>query len=829
MSSGASSKAFNKRLKPCLRCKTQRRKCDRPSETSDCYRCIKSNRECIYDDGTGDAGDESIDGNLELQKLTQNVASLQESLQHMEIYLQQERFAHTNSKSNSTLEGTNMAPFNQLESPSPYATSQDSPFSVYINCSDSPLSTLQLSPIAAQTSTFSSTESANSHYTTPMDEDKEYEWELSFVDGKLRLDSSIRSFDELTAYGNALRQYLSPFAGVFNNTSFLFETIQPKSLMPMIIRVVSKRSLNRQWNKLLTNNASMWNKYHFMLKRHHPAVLLAAAGKEPPISCIDELVRNYFTCYNPGLPMIHAPSYMAEYETVVRPNPTKHAITMAFCCCMCASTCRHLTYNNYERRILADYFYDRAVDALGDFFDDPDRRLETLMTINFLAQYHQIMLRITEARKWCTIGYMIAKDLYQEYESHQKEQPQFNESTTGTATSIKDPSSPYSMASTATATSSSSSNSSASSSSLPSTPTPTPTLPEEYSTTSTHHHCQSSTIHTAISSKPLESKYLPELTPVTTDRNLAMFRRHYVMSICSQKVLDLLLDHNPATWDMLSSRPILYLEDECEMTYTFIGIYNKSLQLLTHPVVLELKEQTHRMQLGEKAKVTLELILRFDQVYKDWWKSLPPEFRLCEQDPADVACRPLIEKCPNPMQLIVFLLAVIHKAEANIALTKPSNQYTVSEDTNYGLLRAIQERALNDAYECVESLTLALKRLESNKLFCIFTSDLLLWVSDLMCTLSASPSQAVKSRAQRRLTESLLELRNVRFMEGNLVPPALSPLAFMNSTEKSTSSTLPSLLKSDNLSFNVMELYQEYTLPGLAFGYDILRMASESE
>ncbi|CAO3595651.1 unnamed protein product [Absidia cylindrospora] len=548
-----------------------------------------------------------------------------------------------------------------------------------------------------------------------MDEDKEYEWELSFVDGKLRLDSPIRSFDELTAYGNALRQYLSPFAGVFNNTAFLFETIQPKSLMPMIIQVVSRKSLNRQRTKLLTDNASMWNKYHFMLKRHHPAVLLAAAGKEPPISCIDELVRNYFTCYNPGLPMIHAPSYMAEYETVVRPNPTQHAITMAFCCCMCASTCRHLPYNNYERRILADYFYDRAVDLLGDFFDDPDRRLETLMTINFLTQYHQIMLRVAEARKWCTIGYMIAKELYREYESHRNEQPSSNGPTTSTdtATSIKDPSSPYSVASTTSFTSSSTS-----SSSLPSTPTPT--LPPEYSTTSsTHQHSQSSTIRTAISSKPLESKYLPELTPITTDRDRAMFRRHYVMSICSQKVLDLILDHNPATWDMLSSRPILYLEDECEMTYTFIGVYNKSLQLLAHPVVLELKEQIHRMQLGEKAKVTLELILRFDQVYKDWWKSLPPEFRLCVEDPADVACRPLIEKCPNQMQLIVFLLAVIHKAEANIALTKPSNQYTVSEDTNYGLLRAIQERALNDAYECVESLTLALKRLESNKIFCI--------------------------------------------------------------------------------------------------------------
>lgn len=125
------------------------------------------------------------------------------------------------------------------------------------------------------------------------------------------------------------------------------------------------------------------------------------------------------------------------------------------------------------------------------------------------------------------------------------------------------------------------------------------------------------------------------------------------------------------------------------------------------------------MQLGEKAKVTLELILRFDQVYKDWWKSLPPELRLCDEDPADVSCRSYIEKCPNQLQLVVFLLAVIHKADANIALTKPSNQSSISEDADLGLVRAIQERALNDAYECVESLVLAMKKLESNKVFCI--------------------------------------------------------------------------------------------------------------
>lgn len=125
------------------------------------------------------------------------------------------------------------------------------------------------------------------------------------------------------------------------------------------------------------------------------------------------------------------------------------------------------------------------------------------------------------------------------------------------------------------------------------------------------------------------------------------------------------------------------------------------------------------MHLGEKAKVTLELILRVEQVFKDWWTSLPPHLRICDQYPSDIACRPAIQQCTNQAQLIVAVVALSFKAESNLLLAKPSNQFDISSGGDYELARAIQERALNEAYECSESYRLALRNLETRKDYCI--------------------------------------------------------------------------------------------------------------
>jgi hypothetical protein len=100
--------------------------------------------------------------------------------------------------------------------------------------------------------------------------------------------------------------------------------------------------------------------------------------------------------------------------------------------------------------------------------------------------------------------------------------------------------------------------------------------------------------------------------------------------------------------------------------------------------------------------------------------------------------------------------------------------------------------------------------------FIVVSSELLISLADILCTLAGSSSLAVKGQAKLRLTDTLHDLRLASFMEGNLVPPALSPLEYMDKSASKVGSLLP----------NILEMYDEYAHPCLAFGYDILRKAS---
>lgn len=125
------------------------------------------------------------------------------------------------------------------------------------------------------------------------------------------------------------------------------------------------------------------------------------------------------------------------------------------------------------------------------------------------------------------------------------------------------------------------------------------------------------------------------------------------------------------------------------------------------------------MLIGRSAKISLELILKFDQAYKQWWYSVPDHLRLCDKDPDDIKCRDYISECENEYKLLLFAIMIGHRAEAFIALVRPSNQSSVMNDGSYALLCAIQDKALTNAFECCETMVLAVKKLELLKEYCL--------------------------------------------------------------------------------------------------------------
>ena len=213
-------------------------------------------------------------------------------------------------------------------------------------------------------------------------------WKLSIVDGAVRLETSIRSIDELLQFSQASFRYLSPFSSLFANESVVFESTSGQ-VVSIALRLVSRQSLRHSRMQLL------------------PAELPTMHDYRPTI---DKLVNMHIECHSKRVPLIHAPSFLTYYRSL--DDPLKSPVVMAICVNMLGSFRRGVDYTAQEKRQLSDFFYQKCRDLLLDMFDDPDRRLETVITISLLITYVSLIrLQFAEARRLATIAYLIAKDL----------------------------------------------------------------------------------------------------------------------------------------------------------------------------------------------------------------------------------------------------------------------------------------------------------------------------------------------------------------------------------------------------------------------------------
>lgn len=235
--------------------------------------------------------------------------------------------------------------------------------------------------------------------TTTTTEQDGPQWKLCFVDGKLRLETDIKSISELLSYGWASMRYLSPFSGLFDQESLYFEGIE-RSIVPRTFQAIS--------NVFLELHA----------KKTEMTLSMYPLKIDPRI-LVDYLINEYLTSANERRPLIHVPSYLKYYRGLK--DVMQDAMTMAICSTM-AITMRPRTVNTIERRRHAEYFYMKAKDLLADMFDDPSRRLETVITISFMLHFIMfVMLKFHEARRLGSISYMICKDM--EIEAKKTEPP----------------------------------------------------------------------------------------------------------------------------------------------------------------------------------------------------------------------------------------------------------------------------------------------------------------------------------------------------------------------------------------------------------------------
>ncbi|CAO3600772.1 unnamed protein product [Absidia cylindrospora] len=261
------------------------------------------------------------------------------------------------------------------------------------------------------------------------------EWKMTLVNGQWRIETDIKTLRGLDQLSQIISRSPSPFPGFCVDTLITIEPCSLRTLLPVTVKLAR--------NHLLYPLKVAWSDSNTLFPT--PPILTLK-----PKWVIDRLVYMYFKCYNPSMAILHEPTYMAHYRQLK--NPLTCSVTMALCTYVCcghhhASSSTGTTNEGYqtdvhsnkhddddedqiyddngckwfssmaERRGMGEYFYRYCRNTLDDIFDDPQRRLETVTTINLLKRFLMNTLRVSEMRKLDTVAYLICLDLKPIYQS----------------------------------------------------------------------------------------------------------------------------------------------------------------------------------------------------------------------------------------------------------------------------------------------------------------------------------------------------------------------------------------------------------------------------
>lgn len=229
-------------------------------------------------------------------------------------------------------------------------------------------------------------------YIRDIDADEEKCWDLIAVNGVATVTTPIHSVPELFEYCRWSLHYLPVFAGVLDQDSLYFKSVG-QSMVHKVYQFVPRTFAEKQQKKRSSGGAL-----------------------QKPIALdyrllVNQLVEGHVLHQKLWNAFIHLPSYVEHYRALK--NPLDDPITMALCATSAMRSSQVLKgCTIFQRRQIAEYFYQRSRTLLLDMFDDHSRRLETVATITIL--YYYVMLvkfQFHEARRLSSISYMLCNDL----------------------------------------------------------------------------------------------------------------------------------------------------------------------------------------------------------------------------------------------------------------------------------------------------------------------------------------------------------------------------------------------------------------------------------
>ncbi|KAI7847333.1 hypothetical protein BDC45DRAFT_575983 [Circinella umbellata] len=228
-----------------------------------------------------------------------------------------------------------------------------------------------------------------------------FEWRLRVVNGSIRLDSRIRNIQELLIYHQATIRYLSPFQPFFQSDRIQFKN------MPRSIPVASTALIARYAKPPNTPRHTITDYPEgFKTKNNSTLYNTTTVLKQT----MDELITLYLERYNQFVGLIHAPSFLEHYHTLE--DPLSSPMVLAVCIDTIAYFYSRLKYSTEEKRQLAEFFYTRCRELLLDMYDDPEYRLQSIISTTLLMQYLlEILLEFAEARRLLTVAYLASHEV----------------------------------------------------------------------------------------------------------------------------------------------------------------------------------------------------------------------------------------------------------------------------------------------------------------------------------------------------------------------------------------------------------------------------------
>ncbi|KAI9261604.1 hypothetical protein BDA99DRAFT_511884 [Phascolomyces articulosus] len=671
--------------RPCSACRILRKKCVWLRNSDLCDRCLKHGTECIpidVYDGTSSGEPVAQDGEPDLQDWWVDVIKVQNELQQMESEIQ------------TSLRPTRMQDFEST----PEADYSDvSQITSVLITSTSNSSSSSSSTVGTPKNIIISTPTSVSNIEYEVQVNKNYEdsdfkepeWQLSIINGQIRLISSIQTIDELEMYTRASLRYLSPFAAIFETEQIHFDSSS------ISIALGSKRFIQR-------NNVKK------------PRKTFKAIGFDDTIydykAIADKLIRRYIETYNEMVGLLHVPTFMKYYNKLE--DPLTDALTLAICVDAIVTVRRHFDYTPTEKRYLADYFYTKCKYLLLDMFEDPTRKFETVMATTLVQRYLiEMVMDCSEARRLTTVALLICADLDVLY----------------------------------------------------------------------------------ITNK---------MGPVER----VIYQRHRLYLEIYNQTFDMLLEDR-LDFTAAANIQLETLEDEPEKTREYATMCNHIFRFAGSTYNMNLMHRINNLIHGRSSSLRFDDILRFEPVAREWFASLPEEYRICD-DPFAPDAYEFVDKCESTSNILPFATLHMNAAVVTSSILQPR----LSENSPaFDILRLVRDRAASLAVTSCKVLISVMKaNLKEDSDLPSLSFEALFQVLYALDKLAACPHIEFPLEVRGLLRDCFKIVRKFLPADHQISVPSTHLESYLKNPKKYP-----------------LDFYEQYPLPGCALIYAIFMTSLE--